>query len=440
MKLTMKRFPLLFVMLISLISCKQNSKETTQNKPSSDKNLTKKLDEYFTALSNLEKFNGVIYVTKNNQVLINKAYNLNKTSTTYVSTNSQFDIHSVSKLMACYLIEKFEIEGKLKKSQTLNIFIPDFPKGNKITIEMLLQHKSGLPRYLKGVKENRIQLSLSEIIDYAKKQEFLFEPGADTQYSNIGYNLVYYIIGQVSGKSFAQCLTDDLFKPLQMEHSGAHFYTQKKNLINLAQNHIKEHDSIVRIPNILDEETKTARIFSTATDLNKFLNCVNKEPYASLLKKENNVIEKSGGSDGVRAEVYTNLDYNYNFVLLTNYEEIPFQKTVMDLAKILEGKPYEIPKAINRIAVPITKDLLKKYVGKYTFPDMNNLNLIFKIKNDELVVYQDGEQIAILKAENESTFFDDPKEAESFEFVSNNRNSYNVIMGWKGVKLKGIRE
>ena len=71
---------------------------------------------------------------------------------------------------------------------------------------------------------------------------------------------------------------------------------------------------------------------------------------------------------------------------------------------------------------------------------MGNLELTFKVENENLAVYQDGEQIATLKAESENTFFDDPKEPESFEFVNNENGSFNVQMGWKGVKLKGIKK
>lgn len=49
------------------------------------------------------------------------------------------------------------------------------------------------------------------------------------------------------------------------------------------------------------------------------------------------------------------------------------------------------------------------------------------------------ELIATLKPETENTFFDDPKEPESFEFTDNKNGGFDVMMGFKGVKLKGIK-
>jgi len=437
----MKQAFLIFIIIASLFSCKENNK-TTKIDLSTNTKSKEKIDEYFSALSNIGKFNGVIYVTENNKEIISKAYNLNlnQESTTYVTTESQFDIHSVSKLMASYLIEKFELEGKVKKTQTINDFISDFPNGNKITIDMLLNHTSGLPRSIDDVEGDEIGLTSTQIIEYAKKQNLLFEPGTDAQYSNVGYQIIYYIIADISKKSFAQCLTDELFKPLEMESSGAHFYTEKNNIKNLAKNHEKKDKLIVQVDNILNDETKTARIFSTANDLNKFLNHIKKEPYSSLLKDNDNVIEKNGGSDGIRVQIYTNLDYNYNFVLLTNYEEIPFQRTIGDFTKILEDKPYEIPKVLNRKSIDLPTDKMKTYVGTYFFADMNNLELTFKVVNDNFVVFQDGELIATLKAETKNIFYDDPKEPESFEFINSENGNFDVLMGWKGIKLKGVKK
>jgi len=436
----MKQTLLIFIIIASLFSCKENNKTAETDLPMNTK-LKEKIDEYFSALNNIGTFNGVIYVAENNKDIISKAYNLNLNpkSTTYVTTESQFDVHSISKLMAHYLIEKFELEGKIKKTQTINDFISDFPNGNIITVNMLLNHTSGLPRTFENVEGNEIELTFEKIIEYSKKQELLFEPGTESQYSNVGYQIIYYIIADISQKSFAQCLTDEVFKPLEMGNSGAHFYTIEKNIKNLAKNHENKDTLIVQVDNVMNDELKTARVFSTTKDLNIFLNHIKREPYASLLKNKNNIIEKNGGSDGIRTQIYTNLDFNYNFILLTNYDKIPFEKTIEDFTKILEDKPYEIPKELNRESIDLPIDKMELYIGVYSFPDMN-IDLNFKIEKGNLVAYQDGEFAATFKAETENTFYADPKESESFEFIKNGNGNFYVLMGWNGIKLKGVKK
>jgi hypothetical protein len=404
--------------------------------------LKEKIDAYFSALNKIEKFNGVVFVSKNDKLIIDQAYNLNSdtSSTTYITTKSQFDIHSVSKLMARYLVEKYETEGKVKKEQTLNDFIQDFPNGEKISIDMLLNHTSGLPRSFEKIEGDAIELTSAQIIEYAKKQKLIFEPGTDYQYSNVAYEVVYWIIQEISNKTFAQCLYDEVFKPLRMKSSGAHFHIDTNNLKGLAKNHEKRDSLIIQVDNILSDEFKTARIFSTSEDLNKFLNHLKNEPYASLLKDDSGVIEKSGGNDGIRVEIYTNLNEHYNFVFLANYDEVPFQKTVEDLANILENRPYEVPKAINRQSIIVPIDILEQYTGTYYFADLGNQALKIDVKNEALAVYQDEIQIGALKAETNTLFFENPKSSESFEFLDDGNDSFYVLMGFKGVKLKGVKK
>ncbi|SFR32285.1 CubicO group peptidase, beta-lactamase class C family [Robiginitalea myxolifaciens] len=437
----MKSFVSLLLVCTLLISCKQNAPENADATANESDTLAVQLDTYFNALTELDEFNGVILATRGDSLLLAKAYNLNEDpgSSTYVTAESQFDIHSVTKLMARYLLVKLELEEKASRKQTLDEFLPDFPMGDQITLEMLLDHVSGLPRDFEGYEGDALDMTPEEIVFWAQQQEFLFTPGTDYQYSNVGYEMVYYVLEAISGKPFAQYLQNEIFEPLGMEDTGSHFYTQQDNLRRLAKNHQLVSDSLVQVPNILPEELRTSRIYSTAHDLNLFLDHVKQEPYVSLLRDESGIIEKNGGSDGIRAQIYTDVAADFNFVLLANYDEMPFQRTIVDMVALLNGDPYQVPKAINRTGITLPDEILEQYEGTYYFADMD-IPLEFKAASGGLEVFQDGESIGILQAESDSVFFEDPKAAESFEFLQDEDGAYFVMMGWKGIKLKGVLE
>lgn len=435
----MKKIAIL-ILVFSLFSCAEKPKE----EPLSNELISIKgnLNDYFTALTNLKKFNGVILACKNDSLLLEKAYNIypSPDSSSYVTSNHQFDIHSVTKLMTHYLIEKLKLKGEITEKQTIDRFYTDFPNGNLITIEMLLEHRSGLPRELLAFKGNEYDLTSDEIVELAKTQPLLFEPGEDVQYSNLGYELLYNIISKIYKKPFAQCVKDEIFIPLHMTRSGSHFFTDDKRPDNLAKNHVLKDSVIIVVPNILKDEFKTARLYSTVSDLNTFLIELEKEPYRSALKNENGNIAKDGGSKGIRAQVYTDLENNFRYVLLANYDEMPFFKTVEDVAKIMKGETVEIPKELNRQSIFVEREILERYVGSYSFADFDGLILKVDIEGNNLVVFQDDEKIATLHAETETIFFENPKAAESFEFIKNESGSYDALMGWKGIIVKGERE
>ncbi len=431
-------------LIIFITSCgpaNQSKVSGSKAPPNNPEDLERAFDDYFTALTSLRKFNGVICVAKDDKILLNKAYNINADipETLVVNKDSQFDIHSISKLMANYLLIRLETQGIIAFSDPLAKYINGFPNGNEITIDHLINHTSGLPRELSAVKGKLLEKTAPEIIDLIKQEKQLTKPGEAVQYSNLGYQLMYYIIGHIHKCSFEDYLIREFFEPLQMNDSGARFNTSKDNLHSMAINHEVEEEEMVRIENVLEDEFQQSRIFSSSKDLQRMLSFFRANDEASGMAREN-VIQHSGGSDGVRAHVFTDIEKDIDVVLLCNFDGIPFQQTVKDIMSMVNGDKYDLPKAINRQSTTLAKNILKRYEGSYVFPDMNKLKLTFTALDGTLAVDQEGEGTSVLYAEDEHTFFADPKEPESFEFIKNDDGQYMLLMGWKGVKLNGYKE
>ncbi|NVJ86476.1 MAG: beta-lactamase family protein [Algoriphagus sp.] len=435
----MRYIGILFILLMGM-ACGQPNTLEDKVLVSEWSGMRDSVDTYFSKLTALKQFNGVVMAYQGDEVILHQAYNLQgDTSSLFVTTESQFDIHSVSKLMTHYLLVQLESQGKLSMDQTLDDFFEGFPQGDQITLQMLLEHRSGLPRELTNLEGEEIELTPTEIVALAKKEPLLFEPGSDVQYSNVGYELLYEIVAQIYGKPFAQCVVDELFVPLQMDHSGVHFYTQDSQITHLAKNHVLQDTLLVEVPNISRDEFRTARLFSTTADLKKFLDAVSQEPFESALRHQG-IIQKDGGSRGIRAQVYRDLNHDFGFVLLANYDEMPFFQTVEDLAKMMKSEPVDYPQEINRKAIEVEESILENYVGSYIFPDFDGLVLEVAIQDGELVILQDGEIIGRLQAESPTVFFEDPKSRESFEFVKNESGTYDARMGWKGIVVEGARK
>jgi CubicO group peptidase (beta-lactamase class C family) len=114
--------------------------------------------------------------------------------------------------------------GSVELGSTLESFVPGFPFGERITVEQLLGHRSGIPSdgYLEGFREKSAQpLTLDEAIDWVRHEARpRFEPGDRFDYSNTGYLLLTSIIEKASGLAFEQYLDDDIFDPAGMSSSG----------------------------------------------------------------------------------------------------------------------------------------------------------------------------------------------------------------------------
>lgn len=135
-----------------------------------------------------------------------------------------FRIGSVTKQFAAAAVLKLVEDGKLELSDPLSRFVPGYPNGEAVTVQMLLDHTSGIKSYtdLPGVMEGPIRddLTTAQLIERFKDQPPEFAPGEGWKYNNSGYVLVGAVIEQVTGKPWHQYLQEAFFAPLKMTHTG----------------------------------------------------------------------------------------------------------------------------------------------------------------------------------------------------------------------------
>jgi CubicO group peptidase (beta-lactamase class C family) len=138
--------------------------------------------------------------------------------------DSLFRIGSVSKQFSAAGVLKLVEAGKVKLEDPVSKFVPDYPKGDRITVLQLLNHTSGVKSYtgLPGYMDGPIRrdLTTAQIIEAFKDEPPDFEPGEGWAYNNSGYILVGAVIEAASGKPWHAYLDEVLFKPLGMTHTG----------------------------------------------------------------------------------------------------------------------------------------------------------------------------------------------------------------------------
>lgn len=138
---------------------------------------------------------------------------------------TKFRIGSITKQFTAAAVLKLTEEGQLKLEDTLARFVPDFPRGQEVTIRHLLTHTSGIQSYTSRpdfFSQVTVGVEPKELIDSIKKWPYDFDPGQKWLYNNSGYFLLGAIIEKVSGKSYADYLRLTFFEPLGMQDTGVH--------------------------------------------------------------------------------------------------------------------------------------------------------------------------------------------------------------------------
>ncbi|WP_172625682.1 serine hydrolase domain-containing protein [Chryseobacterium panacisoli] len=402
----------------------------------------KELDQYFTALTDLKNFNGNVKIAKNNILLLDKTYTIQDADKALqVNKNSKFIIASVSKIFVKYGILKLAEQGKLKLSDPLNKYIKDFPNGEKITIEHLLSHQSGLPREIKEY-EKYDHLSLEKIIELAREESLQFEPGTQTLYSNVGYFILHYVIDKLSDKGYWNFIQTEIIKKYKLKNTGE--FNTAQTLSDFAYGFSGENGRITPVSHTNINRFETGNYFSTTDDLYSFSQQLisgknlRKDLVLKMFGKNSQLIQ-AGGRPGYRAYYYQDLKSGITFIFTSNFTDIPFQKVTEDIIHLLNGQSYTIPQKINKKAIEVPDEILKQYTGKFALEaDQSQIFSIILEGHFLYILDKDGEKTKIYP-ESATSFFDNPKSEDGYQFLKGSDQQYHLIIISTGVKLNTKR-
>lgn len=140
-----------------------------------------------------------------------------------VTPDSQYQVGGVTRTFTAALILQLQAEGKLKLSDTLGRYLPQYPKWQNITLKQLLTHTSGLYNYIDrsgwffhlAFHPDQIW-TLSDLADIAYAKAPQFEPGDGWGYISTDYVLLGLVIEKVSGHNMAQLITTRFIKPYHL--------------------------------------------------------------------------------------------------------------------------------------------------------------------------------------------------------------------------------
>lgn len=135
-----------------------------------------------------------------------------------------FKIGSISKLYVAVAITKLIKDKRLSLDKTLADYFPELilriENAEKITLRLMVQHRSGIPNYTDypGYWENPPDSS-EETLELALDLPANFEPDKDYGYSNTNYLLLRELIGKVVGYSQQQYIKEEILIPLELNNT-----------------------------------------------------------------------------------------------------------------------------------------------------------------------------------------------------------------------------
>ena len=185
--------------------------------------VSKDIDALFTQSFSATQPRAALLIVDNNKIVYEKAIGwADEKGAEKLTPLSNFRMASVSKQFTAMAILLLEKQGKLSFENPISRFFPTFSKtGDTIKIKHLLNHSSGLIDY-EALMSNTLtrQLSDADVYEMVKNMDSTyFKIGEGFRYSNGAYCLLSLIVEKVSGLSFHDYLSKNIFLPLGMTHT-----------------------------------------------------------------------------------------------------------------------------------------------------------------------------------------------------------------------------
>ena len=192
-----------------------------------------------------------------------------------VSTDDNFIIGSNSKAFTALIVLRLQEKGLLNINEPVVKYLPWFEfknkeVSNKITIKNLLHHTSGLSTgigrivHKKDENAERVRLKIIELLKGVKVDKY---PIKDFDYSSANYQLLGYIIENVTNKEYSTVFKEEIADLFELENTSS---TMPNNLAQGYQPFL--YYSIIPIePNYNKVNIPMGYLNSNGRDLSKYL-------------------------------------------------------------------------------------------------------------------------------------------------------------------------
>ena len=194
-------------------------------------------DEYLLGTN----FSGTILVAKGDEIVFAKPYGVcdkNLPDSQPITLNTTFEIGSVSKQITAAAVMQLVQKKKLSLDDRISKFFPEYVHGDKISVRMLLNMRSGLTDHINEADEFFPQEVFSTIhkkqianepfeenfvLKYFYDAPLLANPNSTYFYCNTNYYLLAKIVEIVTKQPYHEYLQKHIFEKCKMTNTNTDF-------------------------------------------------------------------------------------------------------------------------------------------------------------------------------------------------------------------------
>nr|WP_294936913.1 serine hydrolase domain-containing protein [uncultured Flavobacterium sp.] len=408
----MKKVLFLFVAFLSLTISAQESTRF------------RKIDSLLTYLNANNRFMGQLSIREGDNVVFSRAYGI-PGSNPQPDGYTKYKIGSITKTFTAVMIMQLIEEKRLTLDTKLSKFYPKIPNADKITINHLLRHRSGILDYVNAdsTANMMVKVSKKDMISRIAAYAPVFEPDSKAAYSNSNYYLLGSIIEDITKTPYKTNLKNRIVDRLKLKNTYMvdNAVADRNEVVSYTYN----GEQWTAIPQWdMSLPFSAGAITSTANDLTAFLRAI----FSGKLLKPSSVDEMTqlresygiglvtfpfgerkffghtGGIEGFKSVVGYYPAEKLGISLIVNGDNFNRNDIMIGILSIYYKMPFAFP---NLTIFKVNETVLTSYEGTYSSKEIP-LKINIKADKGQLIAQATGQGSFPLSPISETEFIFDP--------------------------------
>ena len=343
--------------------------------------VAKTVDAYTKPLVERGDLSGQLLILRNGLVLVERNFGVaDREQGVAITPETRFNVASVTKPMTGTLAIQLIQEKKLNINDPISRWFPDFPKGDSITVEHLLRHRSGIPHEIMPDSVMTRPFTAGEIVNMAKALPLDFSPGAQERYSSGGFEVLARILELASGMSYPELIHERIFGPLGMKHSSSP--PGRVALAGRASDYVPGPKGLENAPfQDFSGIVGAGSVWSTARDLHTFVEAVVSGKFGEGVRQSyvrQGRVNFNGRTAGFKAWAMWDSTTGVEAIFAGNVATGAPDALKRDVLDLAQGKSVPAPQlpAIRKTPLPETE--LRSWEGTYHIEHGPRITLAMK--------------------------------------------------------------
>ncbi len=169
--------------------------------------MARAADAWAADLVRANQLSGTVLVARGDEILYHRAFGAgNRTDTPYA-------VASLTKPLTVILAMRLIEAGRLSLTDTIGTWLPGFPRAGRITVDMLMQHRSGIPHRVTQPDDENTRRTASDMVRLVALASPVFSPDSTRLYSSAGYSVLARVLELAGRASYARLLDSVVLAP-----------------------------------------------------------------------------------------------------------------------------------------------------------------------------------------------------------------------------------